>query len=118
MFIRDRVASVARPVLELKGVRKLALAANASARAAWSLPVAALAFVGLDLERVVEPGAFEIHVGQSADPAGFLTATVEVDALRTCRAKFTEFFFPEGRRAIRSCYDFTPGGRLEGGYAR
>ena len=78
LFVRDRVASVARPVLELKAWRKIGLAADASARAVWRLPIAALAFVDLNLEPVVEPGAFEIHIGESADPAGFLTTTIEI----------------------------------------
>ncbi len=50
LFVRDPVASVARPVLELKGVRKISLAAHAALRAEWRLPVAALAFVGQNLE--------------------------------------------------------------------
>jgi beta-glucosidase len=78
LFIRDRVASVARPVLELKGVYKLVLAANESGEAAWRLPVEALAFVGPNLEPVLESGQFEIHVGQSAEPVDFLTTMVEV----------------------------------------
>ena len=78
LFVRDRVASVARPVLELHGVNKLMLAANERGQAAWALPVEALAFVGPKLELVLEPGQFEIHVGQSADPASFLTTAIRV----------------------------------------
>ncbi len=78
LFVRDKVASVARPVLELKEIGKLRLAPHASGRASWLLSTATLAFVGLSLEKVLEPGEFEIHVGQSADPAGFLSATIAV----------------------------------------
>ena len=78
LFVRDPVASVARPVLELKDVRKLALAAGASGVATWSLPVASLAFLGPGLAPVLEPGRFEIHVGQSADPAQLLTGVIEL----------------------------------------
>jgi beta-glucosidase len=78
LFVRDPVASIARPVLELKGVRGIALAAGESGDLTWRLPVAALAFVGADLEPVLEPGRFEIHVGQSADPRGFLSCSIEV----------------------------------------
>jgi beta-glucosidase len=78
LFVHDLVASVARPVLELKGVRKLVLAAGERGEATWRLPVATLAFIGLSLESVLEPGRFEVHVGQSADPAGFLTGFIEL----------------------------------------
>jgi beta-glucosidase len=80
LFTHDPVASLARPVLELKGVQKLTLAAGASGEARWTLPVAALSFLGRNLEPVLEPGRFEIHVGQSADPADLLSVVVELVA--------------------------------------
>ena len=73
LFTHDVVASVARPVLELKGVRKIALAAGARGRVAWRLSTESLSFLGPDLKSVLEPGTIEIHVGQSADPADLLT---------------------------------------------
>jgi beta-glucosidase len=78
LFVRDLVASVARPLLELKGVRKIVLAAGQRAHAIWRLPVADLSFVGPTLDPVLEPGRFEIHVGQSADPADLLTDVIEL----------------------------------------
>ena len=78
LFVRDVLASVARPILELKGVRKLRLGPGESGRLAFELPVAALAFIGADLAAVLEPGRFDIHVGQSADPAGFLSSSIEL----------------------------------------
>jgi beta-glucosidase len=78
LFVRDLVASVARPLLELKGVRKLVLAARQRGRAAWRLPVEDLSFIGPALRPILEPGQFEIHVGQSADPDELLTSVIEV----------------------------------------
>ena len=78
LFVRDVVASIARPVLELKGVRRIALEPGQRARVSWMLPVAALAFIGPDLERTLEAGRFEIHVGQSADPAELLSSSIEL----------------------------------------
>jgi beta-glucosidase len=78
LFVRDPVASVARPLLELKGVRKAVLAAGQSETVTWALPVEDLSFVGQSLERVLEPGRFEIRVGESADPDGLLTCAVEL----------------------------------------
>jgi beta-glucosidase len=64
--------------LELKGVRKIVLAAGERGNVKWRLKVEALSFVGLGLKPVLEPGRFEIHVGQSADPAELLTGVIEL----------------------------------------
>jgi beta-glucosidase len=77
-FVRDPVASVARPVLELKGVSKVALAAGERKDAIWRLPVDDLSFIGQTLDRVLEPGRFEIHVGQSADPSTLVSCVIEL----------------------------------------
>ena len=76
--MRDPVASVARPLLELKGVQKVDLKAGQRKDATWRLAVEELSFVGQSLERVLEPGRFEIHVGQSADPADFVSCVIEL----------------------------------------
>jgi len=78
LFVHDAVASISRPVLELKGVRRIALGAGQRRNLSWQLPVSALTFLGADLNPVLEPGRFEIHVGQSADPRGFLSCGIEV----------------------------------------
>jgi beta-glucosidase len=78
LFVRDPTASISRPVLELKGVRRIALGPGEDGSLTWQLPVAALAFVGADLDLVLEPGQFEIHVGQSADPGELLSCSIEV----------------------------------------
>ncbi len=78
LFVRDPVASVARPLLELKGVQKAVLAIGERKTVTWRLPVQDLSFVGQNLERVLEPGRFEIHVGQSADPSGLVSCAIEL----------------------------------------
>jgi beta-glucosidase len=78
LFVRDPVASVARPLLELKGVQKAVLAAEERKTVTWRLPVKDLSFVGQNLDRLLEPGRFEIHVGQSADPSGLLSCAIEL----------------------------------------
>ena len=78
LFVRDPVASIARPLLELKGVQKAVLAAGERTEVTWRLPVKDLSFVGPNFEPVLEPGRFEIHVGQSADPSGLLSCAVEL----------------------------------------
>ena len=78
LFVRDPVASVARPLLELKGMQKAALVAGELKEVKWRLPVEDLSFVGQSLERVLEPGRFEIHVGQSADSRDLLNCGIEL----------------------------------------
>lgn len=72
LFVRDRVASVARPLLELKGYAKLALAPGASGEVEIVLPAAELRFPGIDLAPVFEPGEVEVWVGPSAERARLL----------------------------------------------
>ena len=78
LFIRDLVASVAPPLLVLKGVRKIALRGRESGRAMWRLSANDLSFIGPNLVPVLEPGRFQIHVGQSADPAGLVTEVIDL----------------------------------------
>jgi beta-glucosidase len=80
LFVRDRVACVARPTLELKGVTKIALAPGEAGTAHLRLPVSELRFLGLELTRVLEAGEIEIRVGPSSDPAQLLSARVMLRA--------------------------------------
>jgi beta-glucosidase len=68
LFARDIVASVARPLLELKGVGKIALTAGESGTVSIKFAAESLAFPGIDLKLIFEPGEFLLCVGQSADP--------------------------------------------------
>ncbi|MBK1665279.1 beta-glucosidase [Rhodospirillum rubrum] len=78
LFIHDPVASVARPLLELKGVLRAEVEAGGRCELRWSLPVADLAFLGADLRPRIEAGEIEIAVGRSADPEGLLRRSVRI----------------------------------------
>jgi beta-glucosidase len=80
LFIRDPVASLARPLLELRGVAKIALDPGKHGTVRFSLGTDDLAFVGPDLAPRLEPGAFEIHVGPSAARQSLLGITLELVA--------------------------------------
>jgi beta-glucosidase len=80
LFVRDRVASVARPLLELKGVAKVALEPGATTTARLQLPATELRFLGVDLEPVLEAGEIEILVGPCADPAQLLSSRLALRA--------------------------------------
>lgn len=78
LFTRDRLASVARPLLELKGFAKITLAPGETGTVALSLRAAELRFLGIDLEPVFEPGEVEILVGPCADRAQLLSTAIEL----------------------------------------
>ncbi len=80
LFVRDRVASVARPTLELKGVAKVVLEPGATGTARFVLPVMELEFLDVNLKPVIEPGEIEIRVGPCADLAQLITARVMLKA--------------------------------------
>jgi beta-glucosidase len=79
-FVRDRVASVARPMLELKGVTKITLSAGVTGTARLRLPATSLRFLGIDLRPVFEPGELEILVGPCADRAQLMSSRVMLRA--------------------------------------
>ena len=66
MYIRDRVSSVTRPVKELKGFRKVTLAPGEAKTIALDITPESLAFYDVDMKYRVEPGEFEIMVGNSS----------------------------------------------------
>ncbi|SKC50323.1 beta-glucosidase [Bacteroidales bacterium WCE2008] len=67
LYVRDLVGSVTRPVKELKYFERIALEAGESREITFELPVRELAFWNMDMEKVVEPGAFQLWIaGDSA----------------------------------------------------
>lgn len=77
LYVRDLLASVVRPVKELKAFGRLELEAGQSARVAFTVPVDMLSFTGPEGARIVEPGRFELQIGASSADIP-LRATVEV----------------------------------------
>jgi beta-glucosidase len=84
LFTHDKIASVARPLLELKGFAKIELRPGESGTVSLSLRAAELRFLGPDLEPVFEPGEVEILVGPCADRSQLLTAIVHLSWSRPC----------------------------------
>ncbi|MEQ4530349.1 MAG: fibronectin type III-like domain-contianing protein, partial [Mixta sp.] len=66
LYVRDKVASMVRPVQELKAFQRVRLAPGEKARLTFFLPVDMLNFTSREGVRVVEPGEFEIQVGASS----------------------------------------------------
>ena len=76
LFVRDKVARVTRPLLELKGYAKLCLVPGAAGAVTFDLPAAELRYLGEDLQPLFEAGEVEILVGPSAEQASLLQQTV------------------------------------------
>lgn len=66
LYVRDVEASVARPVLELLGFRRVSLDPGERRRVTFRVAAEQLAFTGADYRRVVEPGPLTVHVGRSS----------------------------------------------------
>jgi beta-glucosidase len=66
LYLHDPVASVTRPVQQLRGFARVALAAGAAARVVFDLHADLCSFSGPDLSRIVEPGRIEVAVGASS----------------------------------------------------
>lgn len=78
LFTHDRVASVVRPLLELRRIGKIALQPGERGTVTLYLPAAELRFLGLDLSPVFEAGEVEILVGPCADRTQLLEASVHL----------------------------------------
>ncbi len=78
LYIRDCYSSVTRPVKELKGFERVALKAGESKRVSFTLTPEHLSYYNLEMERVVEPGTFQVMVGSSSRDKDLITAEFEV----------------------------------------
>jgi beta-glucosidase len=63
LYVRDRIASVTRPVKELKAFQRVTLAAGETRTVALTLDAQALRMWNKQMQRVVEPGEFELMTG-------------------------------------------------------
>ena len=76
LYVQDVVASVARPVQELKGFQRVTLKPGETRRVSFGLGHDELAFYNADMKRLVEPGEFRVRVSNSS--VGGVTGTFEV----------------------------------------
>jgi len=76
MYIHQRIASVTRPVLALKGFERIALKPGEMRTVEFPITPATLSLLDADMHQVVEPGAFDIMVGPSSVETQKVTLTV------------------------------------------
>lgn len=77
LYICDKVASISRPVKELKGFRRIHLAAGESKEVTFTITPDLLKFYDAGLKYVLEPGDFDIMVGPDSDTLTTLTLKVK-----------------------------------------
>jgi beta-glucosidase len=66
MYIRDDISSVSRPILELKGFKKIFLKKGETKTVEFDISPEELRFFDRNMNEVVEPGKFIIYVGKSS----------------------------------------------------
>jgi beta-glucosidase len=66
LYVRDPVASIARPVLELRGFKRIELAAGARKRVTFSLTPEQFAFFGPRGQWLIEAGRIDFWIGASS----------------------------------------------------
>jgi beta-glucosidase len=78
LFTHDKVASVTRPMLELRGVGKVTLRPGETKAVRISVAAAELRFIGRDLTSVFEAGEVEVLVGPCAVRSQLLAQTIRL----------------------------------------
>ncbi|WBU47476.1 glycoside hydrolase family 3 C-terminal domain-containing protein [Kosakonia pseudosacchari] len=77
LYVRDKVASMVRPIQELKAFQRVTLSPGETATLTFTVPVDMLNFTRRDGQRIVEPGEFKLQIGaSSADIRAALTVNV------------------------------------------
>lgn len=66
LYIHDELASVARPVKELKGFQRISLKPGEKQEVAFMLGPGELSMLNKEMQSVVEPGEFRIMIGASS----------------------------------------------------
>lgn len=67
LYVADKVASMVRPVKELKGFQKVFIPKGQTKRIDFTLNVRDLGFWNNSMQYIVEPGSFEIMIGPNSE---------------------------------------------------
>lgn len=95
LYLRDVVASVTRPIKELKGFKRITLTPGEKKTVSFTLTMELLSFIGRDMRRIVEPGTFVVMVGKSSEDIE-LTGSFEVEKPSVRRGRT-----PRSRKKVR-----------------
>ena len=78
LYVRDDYSTVTRPVKELRGFEKVALAPGESTRVTFPIGFEELSYLDQNMVYAVEPGTFRIMVGSSSRDADLRTVQLTV----------------------------------------
>ncbi len=78
LYATDEVACVARPIRELIGFARVSIPAGQTRTVTFTVHPSRLAFHGLDMELITEPGLFTFRVGASSFDPDMREAQVEL----------------------------------------
>jgi len=78
LYIRDLFSSVTRPVLELKGYKKVNVAPGETKRVSFSLELDDFSFYDREMKYKAEKGEFNIFAGNSANMVNLKKTTLEL----------------------------------------
>ena len=73
LYLRDVVASITRPVKELKAFKKVMLQPGESQEVSFTITTEMLSFYNYKLDYAWEPGEFQVMLGGSSDQVKSLT---------------------------------------------
>ena len=76
LYIHQKIASVTRPVMQLKGFQRVTLKPGEKKTVEFTITPEMLSMLNVDMHRVVEPGIFELMIGPSSDQTSMVTLAV------------------------------------------
>jgi beta-glucosidase len=75
-YVHQEVASVTRPVMQLKGFQRITLKPGEKKTVDFTITPDMLSMLDVDMHRVVEPGTFELMIGPSSDQTSTVNLSV------------------------------------------
>jgi beta-glucosidase len=76
LYVHQRVASVTQPVMQLRGFQRVTLKPSEKKSVEFNITPDMLSMLNVDMNRVVEPGVFDLMVGPSSDQTSSVALTV------------------------------------------
>ncbi len=91
LYVRDRYASMVRPVKELAGFLRIHLAAGETKKVRFQMPLSQLAFLDREMRWKIEAGTIDVMVGSSSEDIR-LSGSFEIRSDAYIDAKSRSFF--------------------------
>jgi beta-glucosidase len=76
LYVHQRVASVTQPIMQMRGFQRVTLKPGEKKTVEFNITPDMLSMLNVDMNRVVEPGVFDLMVGPSSDQTSSVALTV------------------------------------------